>query len=167
MDNGKKSKAGKIIKGCLIGIGSLTTVGCIGYVVKEVKREYDETVDENNRLRDFINDHDFYEKKQTNLRSSDYVESSSNNEKPEEKKFDKNNPIYKQSSSTMRKLGLNPDGTQRSKIQLVKTGEYMGPDGYVIEVREDVPTGMKIYKPTNRNVLSKDETKEEIAYGNN
>ena len=166
MDNVKKSKAGKIIKGCLIGIGGLTTVGCIGYVVKEVKREYDETVDENNRLRAFINDHDFYEKKQTNLRSSDYVESS-NDEKPEEKKFDKNNPIYKQSPSTMRKLGLNSDGTQRSKIQLVKTGEYMGPDGYVIEVMEDVPTGMKIYKTTNRKVLSKDETKEEIAYGNN
>ena len=166
MDNGKKSKAGKIIKGCLIGIGGLTTVGCIGYVVKEVKREYDETVDENNRLRAFINDHDFYEKKQTNLRSSDYVESS-NDEKPEEKKFDKNNPIYKQSPSTMRKLGLNSDGTQRQKSQLVKTGEYMGPDGYVIEVMEDVPTGMKIYKPTNRKVLSKDETKEEIAYGNN
>ena len=166
MDNGKKSKAGKIIKGCLIGIGGLTTVGCIGYVVKEVKREYDETVDENNRLRAFINDHDFYEKKQTNLRSSDYVESS-NDEKSEEKKFDKNNPIYKQSPATMRKLGLNPDGTQRQKSQLVKIGEYIGPDGYVIEVKEDVPSGMKIYNPTNRTVLSEDETKEEIAYGNN
>lgn len=162
MENVKKSKAGKIIKGCLIGIGGLTTVGCIGYVVKEVKREYDETVDENNRLRAFINDHDFYEKKQTNLRSTDYVESSN-----EEKKFDKSNPIYKQSPDTMHKLGLNPDGTKRPKIQLVKIGEYIGPDGYVIEVREDVPTGMKIYKPTNRTVLSKDETKEEIAYGNN
>ena len=166
MNNGKKSKAGKIVKGCLIGISGLTIVSCLGYVVKEVKREYDETVDENNRLRAFINDHDFYEKKQTNLRSSDYVESS-NDEKPEEKKFDKNNPIYKQSPSTMRKLGLNSDGTQRQKSQLVKIGEYIGPDGYVIEVREDVPTGMKIYKPTNRTVLSKDETKEEIAYGNN
>ena len=166
MDNGKKSKAGKIIKGCLIGIGGLTTVGCIGYVVKEVKREYDETVNENNRLRAFINEHDFYEKAQTNFRSSDYTEST-NDEKHEEKKFDKNNPIYKQSPATMHKLGLNPDGTKRSKIQLVKTGEYMGPDGYVIEVMEDVPTGMKIYKPTNRKVLSKDETKEEIAYGNN
>ena len=67
----------------------------------------------------------------------------------------------------MYKLGLNPDDTKRPKIQLVKIGEYIGPDGYVIEVREDVPTGMKIYKPTNRTVLSKDETKEEIAYGNN
>ena len=166
MNNGKKSKAGKIIKGCLIGIGGLTTVGCIGYVVKEVKREYDETVDENNRLRAFINDHDFYEKKQTNLRSSDYVESS-NDEKPEEKKFDKNNPIYKQSPATMRKLGLNLDGTQRPKIQLVKVGEYINENGYVIEIKEDVPTGLKIYNPTNRTVLSEDETKEEIAYGNN
>ena len=166
MDNGKKSKAGKIIKGFLIGIGSLTTVGCVGYVVKEVKREYDETVDENNRLRAFINDHDFYEKKQTNLRSSDYVESS-NDEKSEENKFDKNNPIYKQSPATMRKLGLNPDGTQRQKSQLVKIGEYIGADGYVIEVKEDVPSGMKIYKTTNRKVLSEDETKEEIVYGNN
>ena len=166
MDNGKKSKAGKIIKGCLIGIGGLTTVGCIGYVVKEVKREYDETVDENNRLRAFINDHDFYEKKQTNLRSTDYMEST-NDEKSEEKKFDKNNPIYKQSSETMYKLGLNSDGTKRQKIELVKTGEYIGPDGYVIEVKEDVPTGLKIYSPTIRTVLSKDEIKEEIAYGNN
>ena len=166
MNNGKKSKAGKIVKGCLIGISGLTIVSCLGYVVKEVKREYDETVDENNRLRAFINDHDFYEKKQTNLRSSDYIESS-NDEKPEEKKFDKNNPIYKQSSDTMHKLGLNSDGTQRQKSQLVKIGEYIGPDGYVIEVREDVPTGMKIYKTTNKKVLSKDETKEEIAYGNN
>ena len=166
MDNGKKSKAGKIIKGCLIGIGGLTTIGCIGYVVKEVKREYDETVDENNRLRAFINDHDFYEKKQTNLRSSDYVESS-NDEKPEEKKFDKNNPIYKQSPSTMRKLGLNPDGTRRLKPQLVKIGEYIGSDGYVIEIKEDISSGLKIHKTTNRTVLSEDETKEEIAYGNN
>ena len=167
MDNGKKLKAGKIIKGCLIGIGGLTTIGCIGYVVKEVKHEYDETVNENNRLRAFINDHDFYEKKQSNLRSSDYVESSSKDKKLEEKKFDKNNPIYKQSPATMRKLGLNPDGTQRPKTQLVKTGEYMGPNGYVIEVKEDIPTGLKIYSPTTRTVLSEDETKEEITYGNN
>ena len=122
MDNVKKSKAGKIIKGCLIGIGGLTTVGCIGYVVKEVKREYDETVDENNRLRAFINDHDFYEKKQTNLRSSDYVESS-NDEKPEEKKFDKNNPIYKQSPATMRKLGLNSDITDSLMIKHVDNSQ--------------------------------------------
>ena len=166
MNKGKKSKAGKIVKGCLIGISGLTIVSCLGYVVKEVKREYDETVDENNRLRAFINDHDFYEKKQTNLRSTDYVESS-NDEKSEEKKFDKNNPIYKQSSDTMHKLGLNSDGTKRQKIELVKTGEYIGPDGYVIEVKEDVPTGLKIYSPTIRTVLSENETKEEIAYGNN
>ena len=166
MDNGKKSKAGKIIKGCLIGIGGLTTVGCIGYVVKEVKREYDETVNENNRLRAFINEHDFYEKAQTNFRSSDYTETT-NDEKPEEKKFDKNNPIYKQSPATMRKLGLNPDGTQHPKIQLVKVGEYINENGYVVEIKEDVPTGLKIYNQTTRTVLSEDETKEEIAYGNN
>jgi hypothetical protein len=166
MDNGKKSKAGKIFKGCLIGIGGLTTIGCIGYVVKEVKREYDETVNENNRLRAFINEHDFYEKQQTNFRSSNYTESS-NDEEPEEKKFDKNNPVYKQSPATMRKLGLNPDGTRRPKTQLVKIGEFLNQDGYVVEVNEDVPTGLKIYSPTIRTVLSKDETKEEIAYGNN
>ena len=67
----------------------------------------------------------------------------------------------------MHKLGLNSDGTKRQKIELVKTGEYIGPDGYVIEVKEDVPTGLKIYSPTIRTVLSENETKEEIAYGNN
>ena len=59
---GKKSKAGKIIKGCLMTLGGIGTLACAGYVIKEVKREYDETVDENNRLRDFINSHDFYNK---------------------------------------------------------------------------------------------------------
>ena len=161
---GKKSKAGKIIKGCLITLGGIGTLACAGYVIKEVKREYDETVDENNRLRDFINSHDFYNKEQTNLRSTDYESNDSDdNEEPE--KFDRNNPVYKQSPRTMRKLGLNPDGTVKQKPQLVKIEECISEDGYVIEVLEDVPSGLKIYNPTNRKASDLDKS-EEISYGN-
>ena len=167
----KKSKVGKIVKGILAITGGATAVGCVVYVVNEVKKEYDSTVAENNRLRAFINDHEFYEKQQTNFRSTDYDEGVNNSEEKtsdEPQKFDRNNPIYKQSPITMRKLGLNPDGTvkSKSKSQFVKIDEYLSSSGYVVEVMEDVPTGLKIHKPTNRTVLSKDETKEDISYGN-
>lgn len=150
----KKTKTGKIVKGVLKAIGGLATVSCIVYVGKEVKREYDETVAENNRLRKFINDHDFYEKEQTNFRSTSYVDDEVSDDENEEapKKFDPNNPVYRQSPRTMRKLGLNPDGTRRnkSKTELVKIGEYITPKGYVVEVMEDVVTGICIHEPTNR-----------------
>lgn len=43
----------------------LILLGCLGaYVVNEVRKEYDNCVDENNNLRDFIRDHDFYEKQE-------------------------------------------------------------------------------------------------------
>lgn len=160
MNKVKKSKTGKIIKGCLTAIGGIVTVGCVGYVVKEVKKEYDSIVDENNRLRDFINSHDFYNKQQTNLRSADY---KSNDSEP--KKFDVNNPVYKQSAKTMRKLGLNPDGSSKTKTELVKVEECVNDDGFIVEVLEDVPTGLKIYKTTSRK--ESDEIKEKISYGNN
>lgn len=43
----------------------LILLGCLGaYVVNEVRKEYDSCVEENNNLRDFIRDHDFYEKQE-------------------------------------------------------------------------------------------------------
>ena len=40
--------------GLVLGIGA--------YVVNEVRKEYNNTVNENNYLRDFIDNHDFYKK---------------------------------------------------------------------------------------------------------
>lgn len=157
MEKEKKSKIGKIIKGCLTVAGSATVIGCVYYVGKEVKKEFDDTVDENNRLREFINSHDFYEKQQSMYRSNDY--DSSNDEESKERKFDPNNPVYKQSASTMRKMGLNPDGTPKTKAALVKLEEesYISHDGYIVDVWEDVASGLKIYKPTNRKASEEDE----------
>lgn len=154
----KKSKAAKVIKGCLAAIGGITTVGCIVYVGNEVKKEFDATVDENNRLRDFINTHDFYEKQKSNFRVSNDSDNVSDDEtKTEETKFNPNKPIYKQSASTMRKMGLNPDGTYRQKPQLVKIGEHITSDGYISEEWEDIVSGLVIYKPTGRKASEKDE----------
>lgn len=163
----KESKVGKIVKGVLAIAGGATAIGCIIYVGKEVKREYDETVDENNRLRNFINSHDFYEKEQTNFRSTDYEDNeiSSDTEDDEVEdvpmKFDRNNPIYRQSPRTMRKLGLNPDGTRKSKSknEFVKIDEYVSQSGYIVEVLEDIPSGLHIHNPTNR-LAKESETKE-------
>ena len=52
----KKTGKGKIIAG--VG-GGILLLGGIAYVVNEVRKEYDTTVEENNYLRGFINDHDF------------------------------------------------------------------------------------------------------------
>lgn len=160
MDTVKKSKAGKIIKGCLTAFGGIVTIGCIGYVVKEVKKEYDSTIDENNRLREFINSHDFYNKTESKL-----LQPSGNTNGSETGKFDKNNPVYKCSPKTMMKLGLNPDGSSKTKTELVKVEECVNDDGFIVEVWEDVPTGLKIYKTTSRK--ESDEIKEKISYGNN
>lgn len=46
-------------KTCGIVLGSALTI----YVGKELIKEYDSTVEENNRLREFIDSHDFYDKK--------------------------------------------------------------------------------------------------------
>jgi hypothetical protein len=146
MDTVKKSKAGKIIKGCLTAFGGIVTVGCMGYVVKEVKKEYDSTVDENNRLREFINSHDFYKKTETKL-----LQPSGNINGSKTGKFDKNNPVYKCSSKT--------------KTELVKVDEYVNANGFIVEIWEDIPTGFQIYKTTSRK--ESDEIKEKISYGNN
>lgn len=43
----------------------LVLLGCFAAcVVNEVRKEYDSCVEENNNLRDFIRDHDFYEKQE-------------------------------------------------------------------------------------------------------
>src|SRR5574344_1145546 len=57
-------KGGNIcMSNVILTIGGTILLGCLGaYVVNEVRKEYDDCVDENNSLRDFIRDHDFYEK---------------------------------------------------------------------------------------------------------
>lgn len=168
MKKDETSKKKKVVKGIFKGVSGLALVGLIGYVIKDVKDEYDSMVDENNRLRSFINEHDFYEKRQINIRSSSYEEKPKENESNDEtksEKFDPNNPIYKQSAATMRKLGLNPDGTMKSKSnsQFVKVDKVVTSNGIIMDVFEDVPSGFKIYKPTNRKETSNE--KEGIKYG--
>lgn len=52
--------------GSFLGKALLLTagVGLGAYVIHEVAKEYDDTVDKYNELIDFVNNHDFYEKKQ-------------------------------------------------------------------------------------------------------
>jgi len=52
----EKKTVKKILK--YVGIGS--GIGLTLYVGNEIRKEYDKTVAENNYLRDFINNHDFY-----------------------------------------------------------------------------------------------------------
>ena len=49
----------EFFKVCGIVLGSALTI----YVGKELINEYDSTMEENNRLREFIDAHDFYDKK--------------------------------------------------------------------------------------------------------
>ena len=150
MKKQEPSKGKKIVKGIVKGAGCLAVASIIGYVIKEVKDEYDDTIEENNRLRAFINEHDFYEKRKTNIVSSNYKSS-------EDTKFDPNNPIYKQSAATMKKLGLNPDGTMKEKPEFIKVDEYISSDGYIVEIKEDIVSGLQIHQTTNRKA---DESKE-------
>lgn len=78
MEQKKNNHTGiKILGGALvIGIGA--------YVVNEVRKEYDSTVAENNYLKNFINDHDFY-KKESLPKLSSYQNLKQN--KPSENKF--------------------------------------------------------------------------------
>lgn len=47
-----------MIKGCGIILGSALVI----YVGKELIKEYDSIMEENNRLKEFIDNHDFYER---------------------------------------------------------------------------------------------------------
>lgn len=49
--------------GKIFALGAAALAGAlVVYVNNEVRKEYDACVDENNMLRDFIQNHDFYEK---------------------------------------------------------------------------------------------------------
>lgn len=48
----------EMIKGCGIILGSALVI----YVGKELIKEYDSIMEENNRLKEFIDNHDFYER---------------------------------------------------------------------------------------------------------
>lgn len=59
--------------GLVLGIGA--------YVVNEVRKEYNNTVNENNYLRDFIDNHDFYKKENLpKIGSSPKFQNQSNSE---------------------------------------------------------------------------------------
>lgn len=48
----------EMIKGCGIILGSALVI----YVGKELIKEYDSIMEESNRLKEFIDNHDFYER---------------------------------------------------------------------------------------------------------
>jgi len=52
----------------IVKASGLILLGCLGaYVVNEVRKEYDNCVDENNNLRDFIRDHELHQKQNISL----------------------------------------------------------------------------------------------------
>lgn len=59
----EKKTVTKILK--CVGVG--TGIGLTLYVGNEIRKEYDKTVAENNYLRDFINNHDFYKKTENKI----------------------------------------------------------------------------------------------------
>ncbi len=85
----EKKKTGSKLK-TIAGVGGgLLLLGGIAYIVNEVRKEYDSTVEENNYLRGFIKDHDFYKKEERPKMSSQpkFSGSASTNKKAEKFNF--------------------------------------------------------------------------------
>lgn len=80
MGKQNKNNGWKIVK-TILGLGVL---GLGGYVFKEVKHEYDEVVAENNRLRNFIDKHDFYKKSTVMKDSNSFIKENKSFEKKTE-----------------------------------------------------------------------------------
>lgn len=70
----EKKTVKKILK--YVGIGS--GIGLTLYVGNEIRKEYDKTVAENNYLKDFINDHEFYKK--TTDKLNDFSKETNSND---------------------------------------------------------------------------------------
>lgn len=92
----EKKTVKKILK--YVGIGS--GIGLTLYVGNEIRKEYDKTVAENNYLRDFINNHDFYTKTTNKLNNFN--------------KETTNNDIKKRLVKT---IELTPDGLIMTTVQ--------------------------------------------------
>ena len=113
----EKKKTGSKLK-TLAGVGGgLLLLGGIAYVVNEVRKEYDSTVEENNYLRGFIKDHDFYKKEERPKMSSQpkFSGSVSTNKKAEKFNF-----VPKKKAPTA--SYDNGDGTTVNEYTDSKTG---------------------------------------------
>ena len=116
MADKKKTGKGKVIAG--VG-GGILLLGGIAYVVNEVRKEYDTTVEENNYLRGFINDHDFY-KKEEKPKMSSQPKFSGSVSKTTDKKVEKFNFVPKKKAPTA--SYDRGDGTTVNEYRDSKTG---------------------------------------------
>lgn len=120
-DKKKKNAAKTLLKigGIALGIGVGT---CI---IKEVKKEYDSTVDENNRLKKFINDHDFYKKTPTSS-------------------FSSNQKTFTPSKTTEQKKSSEQKFAFMTKRKREPTDQFRNSDGTLINSYYDSKTGLTI-----------------------
>ena len=120
-DKKKKNAAKTLLKigGIALGIGVGT------YVIKEVKKEYDSTVDENNRLKNFINEHDFYKK----------APASS---------FSSNQKTFTPSKATEQKKSSEQKFAFMTKRKREPTSQYRRDDGVLINEYFDARTGLTL-----------------------
>lgn len=134
----EKKKTGKNKLKTIAGVGGgLLLLGGIGYVINEVRKEYDSTVEENNYLRGFINDHDFYKKEERPKMSS---LPKFNGSASTDKKVEKFNFVPKKKAPTL--SYDRGDGTTVNEYTDSKTGLT------VIEV-VDTPVDAEDEKATN------------------
>ena len=120
-DKKKKNAAKTLLKigGIVLGIGVGTCV------IKEVKKEYDSTVDENNRLKNFINEHDFYKK----------APASS---------FSSNQKTFTPSKATEQKKSSEQKFAFMTKRKREPTSQYRRDDGVLINEYFDARTGLTL-----------------------
>ena len=129
-----EKKNHKVAKTLLSIVGLGVGTGLVVSVVKEVKKEYDNTVEENNRLRKFIDEHDFYKK----------------NTEPAKPTFQN----YKKTEvkSTEQKFAF-------TKVKRQPTSSHKRPDGTIENIYVDPKTGLSLIEVVD----DEEETKAEQA----